>query len=824
MSSKAVIIKKVILSGINNPLLYVEGKTNIKNVNFKIKSGSNELKIKKISKKSGTFYFNVAISQKDKVLEIYSIINNREKLIYSVKNTKIKRIINKVKGNFINTKPKLNSREIIYFNTEKIGIQFLEIVGIRKTVFRIQGTKENKNVDLKIYIDKKERKYKHNQMKKELDFFIEIVVPKFSREIELYCVEDEKSKLICKVKNKIIKRILRKVKIILEKIVSKVKKILKLIYRAIEISWIKYHFIIPPKVLKKYINKFFKQINDSTEIFYNPNIQSDYLNWLKLNEKEEKLVSLKYNPLISILIPVFNVKKEYLTECLDSILKQTYKNFEICIADDCSTNNETINILKKYEKKDKRIKVIYRKENGHISKATNTALEIATGEYIVLIDNDDTIDRNALYEFVKILNKNKNIDMIYSDEDKLDLNGKRCSPHFKPDYSPDTLLSLNYICHLTLLRTSIVKKIGGFTVGLEGAQDYDLFLRFTEETNRIYHIPKVLYHWRMIYGSTAAKTNHKSYAIDNGKKAIENALLRRNIHGKVMKDKVSNYYIVNYKLDKEPKISIIIPTRDYAEITEQCLKSIYKKTKYKNFEVLLVNNNSVNKETFKLFEKYKSKYNNFKVIDVNTEFNYSYINNAAVKKATGEYIVLLNNDTEIITQDWLNIMVGYAMQKHIGTVGVKLLYPDKTVQHAGVILGLGGVASHVYIGSSREDTGIYGRLRVPYNYSANTAACLMVKKSKFEKVNGLEEDLKVAYNDVDFCIKILVEGYYNVFLPQVELIHHESKSRGLDTTREKYLRFVKEQEYMYKKWKSKIKNDIYYNPNYSYKGWFMLNR
>ena len=318
--------------------------------------------------------------------------------------------------------------------------------------------------------------------------------------------------------------------------------------------------------------------------------------------------------------------------------------------------------------------------------------------------------------------------------------------------------------------------------------------------------------------------SNKSYATDKGKMAIENALARRNIKGRVEKDEPSTYYRVYYTYEKEPKISIVIPTRDYVDILKTCVDSIYEKTNYKNYEIIVANNDSKEQATLDFFAEYKKKHTNFKVIDCIMDFNYSKINNIAVEQATGEYVVLLNNDTEVITGDWLKIMVGYAMQDHVGAVGPKLLYPDMTVQHGGVILGLGGVASHAYIGANRDDLGMYGRLRVPYDYSACTAACLMIKKEKFLEVGGLEEDLKVAYNDIDFNIKLLEKGYYNVFLPNVELLHYESKSRGLDTTSEKYKRFQLEEKYMYDKWKTKLTDDKFYNPNFSKKGWFMLDK
>ncbi|MFR2989477.1 MAG: glycosyltransferase, partial [Faecalibacillus sp.] len=319
---------------------------------------------------------------------------------------------------------------------------------------------------------------------------------------------------------------------------------------------------------------------------------------------------------------------------------------------------------------------------------------------------------------------------IYSDEDKMDLNGKRCDPNFKPDFSPDTLLSLNYICHFVVIRKSLIDSVGGFEIGLEGAQDYDLLLKITEITNSIRHIPKILYHWRKIPGSTSMAISHKDYAIDTGKRVLENALKRRGINAIVHKDPVSTYYYLEYIKKDNPLVSIIIPTKDYADITRVCLESLYNKTAYKNFEVLLVNNNSEKQETFDLFEEFSEKYSNFRVIDANIPFNYSKINNLAARQADGEILVLLNNDTEIIQEDWLDIMIGYATQSHIGAVGPKLLYPDLTIQHGGVLIGLGGVASHAYIGEDRTFWDP-GRLRVLYNYAAVTAACLVIEKNKF---------------------------------------------------------------------------------------------
>lgn len=543
---------------------------------------------------------------------------------------------------------------------------------------------------------------------------------------------------------------------------------------------------------------------------------SAYQQWIKKNESVTEYESLKYRPLISVLVPVYNVQGKFLKKCLDSILAQKYDNFEIIVVDDASSNRRTISTLKKYEKNPK-VKILYREKNGHISRATNDALKEAKGEFVALMDDDDEIPENALYEVVKVLNGNKNLDFIYTDEDKITKRGKRFDPNFKSDWAPESFYSSNYISHLGVIRKSIVDETGGFRVGFEGAQDYDLYLRVLEKTDKIYHVPKILYHWRAIPGSTAAKIGNKNYAIKRGKKALEDALGRRGIEANVKVAKNVPYYNVFYEMRKEPLISIIIPTRDQAEITKQCLDSIYQKTTYKNFEVILVNNGSKEQETLDLFKKYKKKYKNFRVLDEDIEFNYSKLNNLAVKESKGEYIVLLNNDTEVLTPNWLEIMMGYASQKHIGAVGVQLAFPDKKIQHAGVVTGLGGVAGHVLIDKNLDDAVWGGRLSAPYNYSAVTAACLMISRKKWNEVGGLEEGLKVAYNDVDFCLKLLEKGYYNVCVPMVKLYHYESRSRGSDETPEKKARVEQERKFMYKKWEGKIEKDRFYNPNYSLK-------
>ena len=593
---------------------------------------------------------------------------------------------------------------------------------------------------------------------------------------------------------------------------SKIEKVIYLSKKAIYFAWYRHHFLIPPRVLIKYIRSFFvalKRGNTTSNLFTN---QNSYIKWFNEQHKIEEYKTFKYNPLISFIIPTYNVSRELLSECLDSILEQNYDNFEVCIADDNSTLDETKETLHEYMKKDKRIKVTFRKENGMISKASNTAISMAKGEFIVLVDNDDIIEKDSLYYIVEALNKDKTIDMIYSDEDKIDFKGKYMEPHFKADWSPDTLMGVNYICHLCCLRKSIVDKLGGFRTEFDGSQDYDLFLRFTEVTNKIHHIEKVLYHWRQTPTSTAGYLGNKSYAYQAGKKALEDALKRRKLKGEVIENPRVSTYLVKYGNDNE-LVSIIIPIKDKATITKRCIDSIYEKSTYRNFEIILIDNNSTEEATFKMIEEYNNKYDNFRSIRLECEFNYSYINNMGVKEAKGEYILFLNNDTKVLSEDFIEYMLGYARLEHTGCVGIKLFYPDKLVQHAGVVLGYGGVAGHIFVTADYSDNGLFGRLVMPYNYTAVTAACLMIKKSKFNKVKGFDEKLKVALNDVDLNLKILKEGYYNVCLSNVEMIHYESKSRGYEASSEKHQRFLKEQEYMKKKWGILLERDKYFSKN-----------
>lgn len=590
----------------------------------------------------------------------------------------------------------------------------------------------------------------------------------------------------------------------------KVMKLLKKAYCTIKNN---------PKSLLSFQNfiKFYKRLFSKTknESFYDPYDSFEYNEWLKKQKDLIEKVKLKYSPKISIIIPIYNVKAKFLDKCIESVLNQSYTNWELCLINDASTNNETNECLNKYLNIDSRIIIKNRKKNGNISVATNDGIEMSSGEYIAFLDNDDELDPNALLHVAKELNDNKKIELIYTDEDKIDENGKRFDPFFKPDWSPDTFLSYNYICHFVVVKKSLIDKIGKLRTEYDGCQDYDFLLRATEKTQNIYHIPKILYHWRAIDSSTAKDLNNKKEISIKSKKLLQETLERRKINATVNITNENNYYI-KYKLEKNYKVSIIIPTKDHIELLTRCIDSIINKTDYKNYEIIIVNNNSSEKETFEKLNEYK-KNKKIKIIDMNCEFNYSFLNNEAVKSSTGEYLVLLNNDTEIISENWLTEMLSYASQSHIGTVGVKLLYDDNTIQHGGIILGLGGVAGHAFINENRNYSGPYSTLQVVRNVGGNTAACLMINKEKYTSVKGLDEKIKVAFNDVDFNLKMLDKGYYNVFLPNIEIYHYESKSRGLEDTKEKIERFNSEVIYMQKKWNNKLKTDPYYNNNYSYK-------
>lgn len=550
--------------------------------------------------------------------------------------------------------------------------------------------------------------------------------------------------------------------------------------------------------------------------------QASYPNWLARNEvldieaMTQEIATFHYQPKISIAMPVYNVEEKWLRLCIDSILNQVYTNWELCMADDASTDPNVKKILTEYQQLDKRIRVVFREQNGHISEATNSALAIATGEFVALLDNDDELAINAFYEVVKVLNENPELDLIYSDEDKIDMDGNRSDPAFKPDWSPDLLLGTNYISHLGVYRRSILEEIGGFRKGYEGSQDYDLVLRFTEKTTkeRIKHIPKVLYYWRMLPTSTAVDQGSKGYAFEAGLRAVQDALVRRRINGHATHGAANGLYDVYYDIESEKLVSIIIPTKNGYKDVQRCVSSIIEKTTYQNYEIIMADNGSTDPKMHELYAEFEKQLpDRFFVESIDIPFNFSTINNRAAKKAHGEYLLFLNNDTEVITENWLTLMVSFAQQERIGCVGAKLLYPNNTVQHAGVILGLGGVAGHGHYGYPHGDLGYFGRLAINVNYSAVTAACLLMKKADFDAVGGFEEAFTVAFNDVDLCLKVQALGRDNVWLHEAELYHFESQTRGYDDKGKKKKRFEQEKVMMEEKWGPLIENDPFYNPN-----------
>ncbi|MFA5195044.1 MAG: glycosyltransferase family 2 protein, partial [Bacteroidales bacterium] len=537
---------------------------------------------------------------------------------------------------------------------------------------------------------------------------------------------------------------------------------------------------------------------------------SQYLLRKKLNKdmiKQYKRQLTNYNqkPLFSIIMPVYNPRIDLFTKAIDSVIGQIYEHWELCIADDKSSDPEVRETLEKYCQADERIKVVYREDNGHISRASNSALELAVGEYAVLMDHDDILREDALYQLAKAINLKDGADLIYTDEDKIDEWGIHSEPHFKPDWCPDNLLSRNYLGHVCAFKTAQLRDVGGWRVGFEGSQDYDLVLRYTEIYNKVIHIPEVLYHWRVHSESAALSEAVKPYAYRAAQSALYEAMARRGMEATVdFLDSFRGYSIRFGLNNKNAKVSIIIPSRNKADMLRKCLRSIDKKSTYRNFEIIVIDNNSDEKEFFTLIKQYtKQSKIPFKCVQDKEVFNFSRLINLGRKNASGEFILLLNNDTEVISPDWLEAMMEHAQRKEIGVVGAKLLYDNDTIQHAGVIVGLGGAAGHVLVGEDRDGPGYFNYVNMLNTYSAVTGACFMVRKSVFDEVGGFDESFGTEYNDVDFCLKIREAGYYNLYVPHCELYHFESMSRGHPhSTSESYKKHVKEVNMFRKKWKT----------------------
>ena len=530
-----------------------------------------------------------------------------------------------------------------------------------------------------------------------------------------------------------------------------------------------------------------------------------------------RIAVLPDRPLISVVMPVYDPPPQFLTRAIESVRAQLYPDWELCIADDASTKPEIRPLLARYAAADPRIRVVYRTENGHIARASNAALALARGAFVALLDHDDELPPHALYLIAAELAAHPDTDIFYSDEDKIDARGRRFSPYFKPDWNPDLFLAQNVISHLGVYRRSLVEAIGGFRTGFEGSQDYDLALRAIERAGpaRLRHIPHILYHWRAFPGSAALRVEEKNYAPDAAKRAVEEHLLRTGRKADVTASPVRGLQRVRYLLDAEPRVSIIVPTKDKADMTSRCVEGILDRTDYRNLEILIVDNNSVESETHAFFDR-AARDPRVRVLRYDAMFNFSAINNFAARQATGEVLVLLNNDTDVIDPHWLAEMVGNAMRPEIGAVGAKLLYPDGSIQHGGVIVGIGGLADHAFRGLERRDSGPFGRAQLQQNFSAVTGACLALRKSVYDEVGGMNErDLRVAYNDVDLCLRIRAKAYLIVWTPYAELYHHESATRGSDRAPARRPEFEREMKFLKEYWGEALRDDPYYNPNLS---------
>lgn len=524
-------------------------------------------------------------------------------------------------------------------------------------------------------------------------------------------------------------------------------------------------------------------------------------------------------PLISVVVPAYHTPPLFLRQMLDSLVAQTYGGWELCIANGSPDDKEMEAVLEEYEKRDSRIRHENLKENLGIAENTNAAFRMAKGEFIGLLDHDDLLAPNALYEIVLALEKNPEADVVYTDEDKVTTDLKEhFQPHLKPDFNLDLLRSNNYICHFFTVRREIVEQVGGFRKEFDGAQDYDFIFRCTEEARKILHIPEILYHWRTHKESTADNPASKMYAFEAGKRAIEAHLKRTGTDGEVSHTPDLGFYRVKYPVKGEPLISIIIPNKDEKESLEACLKSIWEKTTYKNYEIIVVENNSTSDEIFQYYKEISQK--GVRLLRWKKEFNYSAINNFGAAHAKGEFLLFLNNDVTVITPDWLTELAGLCQRKEVGAAGVKLLYPDNTIQHAGCVIGIGGIAGHMFVDMPANRTGYLHKASLLQDMSAVTAACMIMKKQVFDQVGGFTEELAVAFNDVDLCLKINKAGSLVVYDPYVQLYHMESKTRGAEDSKEKVRRFQTEIEYMRCHWLDILKNgDPYYNKNLSLTKW-----
>lgn len=548
-----------------------------------------------------------------------------------------------------------------------------------------------------------------------------------------------------------------------------------------------------------------------------------YEQYIPTREELEKQRKKKWNygPKISIIVPAYKTPEAFLRQLMDSLLAQTYANWELCIANASPEDASMEYVLKEYAKKDSRILWKKLEENKGIAENTNEAFAMATGEFAGLLDHDDLLAPNALYEVAKALETEPDIDVLYTDEDKVrgDEVLEHFQPHLKPDFNIDLLRSNNYICHFFVVRKSLLEKTGGFRREYDGAQDYDFIFRCTKAAGKIHHIPEILYHWRTHQSSTADNPESKLYAFEAGKRAIEENLRQNGLIGEVSHTKDYGFYRVKYPVQGEPLVSIIIPNKDAKEDLEKCIQSILEKSSYTNYEILIVENNSTGEEIFSYYKEL-SENSRIRLLRWKREFNYSAINNYGAKKAKGDYLLFLNNDTEVISPDWIEEMLGFCQRPDTGIVGARLYFGNNTVQHAGTVIGIGGIAGHMFTDMPRERSGYMHKAAIIQDLSAVTAACMMVKRQVFDEVQGFEEQLSVAFNDVDFCLRVREKQYLVVYDPYVELYHYESKSRGAEDSKEKVRRFQSEIEFMRCRWETLLKKgDPYYNKNLSLVKW-----
>lgn len=561
------------------------------------------------------------------------------------------------------------------------------------------------------------------------------------------------------------------------------------------------------------------------------NEYADYDTWLRIMRVsrqelfEQRKTKFSYAPKFSVVVPLYHTPAKFLKDLVRSMMYQSYANWELCLVNASPEDVHLTSLLENWAMRDKRIRVIRLEKNLGIAQNTNAGIAASTGEFIAFLDHDDFLEPDALFCYADALNKDKTIDVFYSDEDKTDEYAAHYFyPHFKSDFNIDLLHANNYMCHFLAVRKSLVDTVGGLNEKFDGAQDYDFVLRLTEHTKKIYHCQRILYHWRCSNQSTAANQGNKMYAIHAGKAALNAHYKRIGWNARAQEGAVDGWYQTKFTLKEEPLVSILIPNKDHTDDLDVCLNSFFERADYQNYEFIIIENNSVLPETFAYYEKIEKEHDNVKVVYWEAGFNYSAINNFGFKFAKGDYIMLLNNDVELITPDIFQSMLGFCMRPEVGIVGAKLLYNDHTVQHAGVLVGAGGLADHVFKGIHEDDPGYMGRAISSQDVSAVTAACLLVKRSVYEEVGGLEDEFQVAFNDVDFCLKVRKAGYLIVYDADVKLFHYESKSRGMEDTTERFIRFGNEMMLLNSKWDIlSTFVDPYYNPNLSYLEYYKIN-